>query len=279
MSSFTERLRTTLIGIPLLLIVIFLIPHFGHLALALVATGFSILGSRELHRIINIKLKTSPNLHYVFGGLIPIAAWLSSVSSFSYLTELTLIFMLFVSFSIEIFSGAKYKKPFDNSIIKISVDSFSLLYPGYLLSFIVRINTFEQAAVLYALFLLCVFSNDIFAYIFGRLFGKNNKGIIKASPNKSVAGFIGGIVSATIVSVVATIFLKINLQIYQSIIIGFALAVTASIGDLIESVMKRSADVKDSGTLTPGRGGALDNIDSLVASAPLFYLLLQIFIK
>ena len=72
---------------------------------------------------------------------------------------------------------------------------------------------------------------------------------------------------------------SLSYEVYQSIIIGLALATAASIGDLIESVMKRSADVKDSGTLTPGRGGALDNIDSLVASAPLFYLLLQIFIK
>ena len=278
MSSLKQRLITTLVGVPALLIVIFLLPQFGHLGFALVAMGFSLLGSREIYRIIKTKFQITPNLPYIVGGIIPLAAWISSITNFANLADLTLIFLLILSFAIEIFAGAKTEKPFDDSIKRICVDTFTLIYPSYLLSFIIKVNAFEQVSGFYALFLLCVFSNDIFAYIFGMLLGKNNRGFIKASPNKSISGFIGGLLSCVAISIVSTIIIKLPLQIYQSIIIGVALSLSANVGDLIESVIKRSAQVKDSGTLTPGRGGALDNIDSLVASAPLFYLLLELFV-
>jgi phosphatidate cytidylyltransferase len=279
MSSFKHRLVTTLIGVPLLLTVIFLLPQFEHLAFAIVATVFTLLGSKEIYRIIKLKLKVTPNIPFYFCGLLPISAWVSSVTEFSNLVELTLIFLLIISFTVEIFAGAKQEKPYEDSIKLIVADSFSLLYPAYLISFIIKVNDFPQVSALYGLFFICVFSNDIFAYIFGMLFGKSTRGLIKASPNKSIVGFSGGILSCTAISVGTVLLLQLPLTIVESIIIGLALAFSATIGDLIESVIKRSAKVKDSGTLTPGRGGALDNLDSLITSAPLFYLLLQIFIK
>jgi len=279
MSSLKQRLITTLVGIPALLIVIFLLPQFGHLAFALVATGFTILGSREIYRIIKLKYNIIPNLPYYLSGLIPLTAWLSNILKQDNLTDLIFVFLLILSLSLEIFRGAKEDKPFENSITAITVDSFALIYPGYLLSYIIKVNSFELVASYYALFLLCVFSNDIFAYLFGMAFGKNTRGFIKASPNKSIVGFVGGILSCIAISTFTSIILKLPLEIYQSVIIGAAISLSANIGDLIESVIKRSAHVKDSGALTPGRGGALDNLDSLITSAPLFYLLLELFIK
>lgn len=278
MSSLKHRLLTTLIGVPSLLIIVFLLPQFGHLAFALLVMVFSILGSREIYRIVKAKYKVTPNLPYVTVGLIPIAAWASSITPYKNLTELTLIFLLMLSFALEIIDGAKKEEPFSDSLLTISFDSFSLIYPSYLLSFIIKINSFEKVSAFYALFLLCVFSNDIFAYVFGMLFGKNSRGFIKASPNKSVVGFVGGFLSCVAISIASTYLFKIPLNLVQTIIIGISLSLSANIGDLIESVIKRSSQVKDSGTLIPGRGGALDNLDSLLASAPLFYLLLEIFI-
>ncbi len=278
MSSLKQRLFTTLVGIPVLLIVIFFLPQFGHLAFAIVATFFCVLGSKEIHLLVEKKFDIKPNLPYYVSALIPIAAWISSQTYLINLTDLTLVILLLVSFSIEIFKGAKEEKLFKNSLLKISLNCLSLLYPAYFLSYIIKVNMFDKTASLYALFLLVVFSNDIFAYVFGMLFGKNSRGFIKASPNKSVVGFIGGMIMSIIISVVAVLLFNIPLNIIQSCILGLALSLTANIGDLIESVIKRSAHVKDTGNLVPGRGGALDNIDSLLASAPLFYLLLEIFL-
>ncbi len=279
MSSIKQRLFTTILGVPSLLIVIFLLPQFKHLAFAIVATAFILLGTKEIYAIIKTKFNIKPNLPYYFSAFLPISAWISTITNLNNLVDLVFVFLLIASFTLEIYEGSKTEDNFESSFSKIALNGFSLLYPGYLLSFIIKLNCFESVSALYALFLLAVFSNDIFAYVFGMLFGKKSRGFIKASPNKSIVGFLGGIFSSVIISVITTIVLNIPLSIIESLIIGFSLSMSANIGDLIESVLKRSTRVKDTGTFIPGRGGALDNIDSLITSAPLFYLLLEIFIK
>lgn len=279
MSSLKQRLFTTLLGIPLLLIVIFLLPHYGHLAFAIVVTFFSILGSREVYYLIEKKFDIKLPLPFYISALLPISAWISSITNLFNLTDLILVILLLLAFAIEIFKGAKEDSPFNNSFLKISLNSFSLIYPAYFMSFIIKLSVFDNVSALYALFLLAVFSNDIFAYVFGMLLGKNNRGFIQASPNKSIAGFFGGLIMSIIITVISVMFFKIPLLYFEAVIIGLAMSITANIGDLIESVLKRSANVKDTGNIVPGRGGALDNLDSLLASAPLFYLLLEIFMN
>lgn len=111
--------------------------------------------------------------------------------------------------------------------------------------------------------------------------GRSNKGIIKVSPNKSLAGFIGGgTLSAVVLAVLYCLFvpgIKEDISIWMAVVLGLATSSAANIGDLIESAFKRSAEVKDSGSLIPGRGGLLDSIDSMLASAPIFWLLLTLF--
>lgn len=279
MSSLKQRLLTTLLGIPSLLIVIFLLPQFGHLAFAIVASAFTIMGTKEIYQLINKKYGIKPNLPYYISALLPISAWYSTISNLHNLLDLVFVFLIITSFALEIYTGTKEEKLFENSFTKIALNGFSLIYPGYLLSFIIKINSFDSVSSLYALFLLAVFSNDIFAYVFGMLLGKKSRGFIKASPNKSVVGFIGGILSSVLICIATTLLLNIELTLIETIIIGLALSLSANIGDLIESVIKRSINIKDTGSIIPGRGGALDNLDSLITSAPLFYLLLEIFLK
>ena len=122
---------------------------------------------------------------------------------------------------------------------------------------------------------------DSGAWFFGVLFGKSTRGVCPASPNKSTVGFIGGIFS----SVASAILLKVlfpeiyELSYLNLVIISLITSVSAIIGDLVESVIKRSLDCKDSGTLIPGRGGVLDSIDSLLVAAPLFYIAVQFLYK
>jgi len=127
---------------------------------------------------------------------------------------------------------------------------------------------------------LLIFGNDIFAFIFGMSFGRANKGFVKVSPNKSIAGFVGGTATTILLSVLFCFFvpgIKEQVSLIQAIILGLATSTAANIGDLIESAFKRSAHMKDSGNLIPGRGGLLDSIDSMLASAPVFWILLSLF--
>jgi phosphatidate cytidylyltransferase len=130
-------------------------------------------------------------------------------------------------------------------------------------------------------FLLIVIVNDSFAWFFGVLFGKNNRGFVKISPNKSIAGFAGGILVSTAVGGALQYFGVLQLAPsahapLAGLVTGFLCALAATLGDLAESALKRSAAVKDSGTLFPGRGGVLDSLDSIAMAAPVFYLLYSV---
>ena len=133
-------------------------------------------------------------------------------------------------------------------------------------------------------FLFVVFGSDSAAWLLGNLFGANNRGKIAASPNKSVAGFIGGFIGAITISggaalIIPDVFVtRTNLHIVLStIILGVCTGIAATLGDLAESAVKRSCSVKDSGSIILGRGGILDSIDSIAAAAPVYFLLFNIF--
>jgi phosphatidate cytidylyltransferase len=126
------------------------------------------------------------------------------------------------------------------------------------------------------MFLLMVIANDSAAWAMGMLFGKNNRGIIPVSPNKSVAGFIGGFAASILVGIGAAHFAPETFaprlgEPLSGIILGFVSALAGTLGDLGESAMKRSANIKDSGTVIPGRGGVLDTVDSIALAAPVYY--------
>ncbi|MGV3465851.1 MAG: phosphatidate cytidylyltransferase [Heyndrickxia sp.] len=126
--------------------------------------------------------------------------------------------------------------------------------------------------ILYSLFI--IWATDSGAYFIGRAIGKR-KLWPEISPNKTVEGFIGGIVCALIVGVLFSLFSNIPASMVKLIIITAILSVFGQMGDLVESALKRHFDVKDSGRILPGHGGILDRFDSLLFVWPLIsYLLL-----
>ncbi|PTQ90311.1 phosphatidate cytidylyltransferase [Agitococcus lubricus] len=117
-----------------------------------------------------------------------------------------------------------------------------------------------------------VWGADTGAYFAGRRFGKH-KLAPKVSPGKTVEGFIGGVILTTMIIVAVAISRDLNAMKFAAFVGLSLLTVLASVmGDLLESMVKRQAGVKDSGNIFPGHGGALDRIDSLTAAAPLFAL-------
>ena len=143
-----------------------------------------------------------------------------------------------------------------------------------MLTFITRISTFEHSVLFLSLFLFLVFICDSLAWLFGVLFGKNNRGYVAASPNKSIVGFIGGYIGSIGSALLARcIWPEIFYGSFvKSIFLGILVASSGIIGDLVESVFKRSSDTKDSGNVILGRGGLLDSIDSILYAAPIFYV-------
>lgn len=117
--------------------------------------------------------------------------------------------------------------------------------------------------------------NDIFQYLTGKMFGKR-KIAPKISPNKTVEGFLGGLILTPVLTNLLGWFLLPERSILFYTLLGLGIAFFGFCGDLFISRIKRRAGVKDTGRLIPGHGGLLDRVDSLIFSAPLFYWLMRL---
>jgi phosphatidate cytidylyltransferase len=164
-------------------------------------------------------------------------------------------------------------------IVAIATTLLGLLYVPWLLNFIQKINFFPGVEGKFFLlyFVLITKFSDTGAYAVGSLIGRH-KMIPRISPGKTWEGFGGAILFSTMASVVFTGFFgdrMAGMNWFHAIVLGVLLSVTAVIGDLIESLFKREAGVKDSGKLFPGIGGILDLLDSLLFNAPIMYLYLR----
>lgn len=111
--------------------------------------------------------------------------------------------------------------------------------------------------------------NDFAQYVWGKSLGRH-KIIPKVSPNKTWEGFVGGVVTTSVISAILAPYLT-PLTLNQGVFAGFALSIAGFLGDVIMSAIKRDLGVKDTGTLLPGHGGILDRLDSLIFTAPLFF--------
>mgnify|MGYP005995723545 CR=1 FL=1 len=119
-----------------------------------------------------------------------------------------------------------------------------------------------------------IWANDTGAYLVGKQFGKN-KLAPKISPNKTIEGLLGGIALAIITGIVSSYFID-GLSYLNAIFLAILISFSSTIGDLFESVLKRRADVKDSGKLFIGHGGFLDRFDSVLFAAPVATLYIKI---
>jgi phosphatidate cytidylyltransferase len=120
-----------------------------------------------------------------------------------------------------------------------------------------------------------IWTNDSFAYIFGKNFGKH-KLMKRISPKKTIEGFAGGLVMSIAVGAGLFYYLEsidiINYSVWEWMIVAFVVAFFGTIGDLIQSKIKRQAEVKDSGSIMPGHGGIFDRMDSIIFAAPFAYV-------
>jgi len=289
MKKIIERILVFVIGLPAVYAIVILLPYRSNLALNIVTIFFSAMGAVEFSAMLEKKnIFISKIESFILGAVFPLTITLVVSARLPLeiiVPILPMVFAMWVLLS-KVFSKSSGIEAITGQII----GKFALLvYPGLFICWLVIMSVLGQPAAI-LLFLFITFGNDSSAWLFGSLFGKNNKGIIPVSPNKSIAGFIGGILGSVIVAVGATlifpdIFYLVPKELFSQLgitpqsmvpkaaIIGLCTGIAASLGDLAESAIKRSCDCKDSGNLMLGRGGVLDSIDSIAFAAPVFFFL------
>lgn len=185
--------------------------------------------------------------------------------------------MLGVPFVFAIFVAELYKKekiPFANisytfvGFVYVTVPFCFFYSLGYML------HNYTYSFHLPLSFLLMLWGNDTGAYLFGMKLGKHRL-FERHSPKKSWEGFFGGVFTSLLVSFIVSLFFpEIDVIVWA----GMAILISCfgTLGDLVESMLKRSLNVKDSGTLLPGHGGFLDRFDGLLIAAPVVYVYLYL---
>jgi phosphatidate cytidylyltransferase len=196
-----------------------------------------------------------------------------------------LVLFLFILFTRQMFASIRDHRPLQRMAYTI----FGLLYIPWLFNFITKILFLtprgpdgEATGQYYVLFLVMVTKfSDMGAYAFGSLFGKHPF-VPHISPKKTWEGFAGALVASLIASywLLAAMPQRLAaLNFFHATILGLVLGFAAVVGDLAESIVKRSTQIKDSSSVLPGIGGTLDLIDSLLFTAPLLFFYMRLVLR
>lgn len=227
---------------------------------------FGILCIYEFQKLIHLKKYW---LYFLFVGLLAIfhlftIPWYVTIIllTLTIITQLFLVKDLITIRIIPMFEKRKYRTSIFFLITSII---FLTLIPFY-------DDTYNRIMIAGPLFL--IWTNDTFAYLIGKNFGKH-KLLERISPKKTIEGFIGGFAFTLVAGYLIAIFSDI-LSVGVWLIISIIMSIFGTLGDLIQSKFKRQAGVKDSGTIMPGHGGVFDRLDSIIFASPFLYAFLQI---
>jgi phosphatidate cytidylyltransferase len=266
-----ERATSAAILVPVLLIVL----AVGGLALTIAVAVITVLAGREVFQLLRqAGNATLPALGIVLALTVILDAAFPEVLEGSGL--------LLIGVGIVLVAVASFTRPDPRDGLSTWMATvFGALYVG-MLAFVLRLGHAapltpagaplavlgtERGWVL--LLILAVWAYDTGAYLIGRRFGRE-RFLTHISPSKTYAGLVGGIVASTIV--VGAMLVGLGQPVWHAAILGPIAALAAQAGDLAESMLKRAAGAKDSGTLIPGHGGMLDRVDSFLFAAPVVTL-------
>lgn len=149
-----------------------------------------------------------------------------------------------------------------------TLSTFCFVYVGLLPALALRTLLLPQGLTWFLFLLVVVFAGDIVAYLVGKSIGRN-KLMATISPNKTIEGSIGGLFGSILAAGIMGHFYLNQINIVWLIILGLIAGILGQIGDLFESMLKRAANVKDSGSIMPGHGGFLDRLDGILFASPI----------
>lgn len=264
MKGLGRRVLTAAVLLPPVVFLIWL----GPWGLAPLLAAFAILGAREFLRL----MRGADGLHTPW---IAAGSAVLLIASSGRLVPLgvpaSLLLIVLVSF------GAGFLRPGGRLLSGLAVALVGSIYVGLLPGTLLRFyalgpgGTADPWPVYYAL--LLVWSCDTSAYLVGSQVGRHRLWP-RVSPSKSWEGAVAGVAGSTILAVAFGGWVP-GLTLAGRIGAGILVGVFAQLGDLAESMMKREADLKDSGSMLPGHGGVLDRLDSLILAAPILYYWLR----
>lgn len=168
-------------------------------------------------------------------------------------------------------------EPPEGYLRDVTAGVFAAFYVPFLATFVAMLLTADDGPQRVLTFLLLTVVSDTGAYGVGWRFGKH-KLAPRISPGKTREGLFGAVAFAMVAGALCMQFLIDGGSWWQGLLLGLAVAASATLGDLGESMIKRDLGIKDMGTLLPGHGGIMDRLDSLLPTAPVVWLLLVLFV-
>jgi phosphatidate cytidylyltransferase len=275
MSEFAKRIAFSLVAIPIILWIVWT----GGLPLALLLASAAALASWEFYKLA-IGSGSEPLWGHgvVLSAAIPLAVHARFLGFWAPPVSLVMLIVL------ELLTVALWVRGANGKPLEVvGITLLGTFYTGGMLAFayVLRYHRFAveplAGTLLVALPLLLTWGTDSGAMIFGRAFGVRQL-MPTVSPKKTVVGAVAG---AIVAMILAVLFVRFALQPYARLTMSlafaaaFGLMVSAAgqVGDLVESMLKRQAGVKDSSLLIPGHGGALDRVDSLLFTLPVAFVL------
>ena len=270
MSIKTNRLLVGFLGIPGILLLIWL----GGIWFTILVTVAILLASFEYYQLVKSKQIYPLTFVGLFVALVIIYFYYSEqhISGFI-IYALCILFILFLLI-VELFREKS------NPIMNFTTTLGGILYIPLLLGSLIGIRNFDSTYstnFTFALF-ISIWICDSAAYYAGKLWGKK-KIYPRVSPNKTVAGSVAGVIGAFLAYLIMAKsgFIRFDLDLFQIILLTIISGVFGQIGDFVESLFKRDAQVKDSGVILLGHGGVLDRFDSLIIASPLVFIFLNLY--
>lgn len=257
------RVLTSIVGLPIL--VFFL--YVGGWPLKLALLALVLVGMYEFYTAVSGKLKTVHFAGFVFAVFY--------YMFLDYLNATNAATILLISFTLALCTlTVVFHKT--TTVKDAAVAFFGFCYVGGLLS-TVYLTSVGNSPLLVAVVFISAWGCDTGAYFVGRIFGKH-KLAPELSPNKTVEGAVGGMITAALLTAILgfvvfqTRAVDISSIVIKFIIIGAVCSVFAQLGDLFASTIKRLMGIKDFGSVLPGHGGVIDRFDSVFFTAPALYL-------
>ncbi len=275
MSDLAKRIISAAIAAPLALIMIYL----GGLPLAVFLAAVSSGCAWEFYRIAAAGgVEPLDPVGIPLAGAVPLAVYAAAIGLYRPSLDVPAGVMLVILAAV-IWTRGTQRRPLSAA----SATVMGILYTGGLLSFGYALREHPYAVgdragtALVAFPLVLTWASDIGAFFVGRAVG-GAKLIPSVSPGKTISGALGGLAMTVVVSWLYVRFALrpvalLTMTVPATILFGALISVSAQIGDLVESLFKREANVKDSSHLIPGHGGLLDRLDSLLFVLPVAYLM------
>jgi phosphatidate cytidylyltransferase len=256
-----RRLYVALVFIPLFYLVVRYAPPIAFFALVVIVALLALHEFYRLHfRDRRATMSVAAGLGFTAVLLVGLQ-WPGVVSE-----RMVLLLAISAILVSRLFSTRHLRQSLTDS----AVLAFGILYVGLTLGHLLMTRALPEGGFLIFYLVLVTWAGDTGAYYAGITLGRTKLAPV-VSPNKTVEGLLGGLLFALVAAIAARAWFLPSLTVMDCVATAFLLNAAGVLGDLSESMLKRSVGVKDSGTLLPAHGGMLDRLDSLLFTAPAFY--------